>query len=834
MSRASPAAAAEKIVALVAGVAGLAWGLPSSVQTVAVSLVGLIALGRAQREANKPLATRFAEALQKMSQSLQDEEIAAQIDALLSTAQPDLGSDPNRLIANVRAGRNSSEALAELVMSGIRFDGHSDKVRQTTGILVSSAAEAIAAPKTFSEFFQTAALADLLQSSIRTQSVLGQLEAGRKEVLDSLSALLHQLRSDRQLVLRLNRKPPPEAQDQLIALTFDARATEFVGRDPERRRIAEFLEADAPLLWWQIAGPGGEGKSRFALDVLDGLDPTWYGGFLSNEDLGTTNWKEIDFPEPTVIVVDYLAVPAKADAFARMVRALHDRAANAFGNLGKPLNQKIRVLALEREAYEFDPTGDSRGISNWLSTALLNPGLRGALRTRAFCASGPLLLPELGREDIGRILQSFRQSRGKSALAPPALDRLLGLLGARSGDRRRTRAWRPLFAMIAGEVARDDGTLPGEGGSIEGLLEIALVNERAQFWPNDGNLEEGAINLALVATMTGGIPTERFLDSVAPNHGGSDAAAAFYGLEQRPADTLRQAWCALGRNIAPDPEAEAVPALEARTPDLMGEGLVLYYLRGAARGGLLQAGGPQRIKTLTADAWSLAPIGFLEFMLRISYDFPRHMVIGAIADSPLPAGVLPVLASQPIGTFAALGMKNVLLQQMEARRAGGLLQPTEVTVALIMAVAEGHAECVRLLLEQGAAPDKTDEQSGLFPLLIAAAGGRAECVRLLLEKGAEPDKAHQQSGLFPLLMASELGHAECVGLLLEQGAASDKTHERDGTFPLLMAAQNGHAECVGLLLEWGAGREQRHPELGTARDVAMASGLFEIVALLDA
>jgi hypothetical protein len=609
-------------------------------------------------------------------------------------------------------------------------------------------------------------LTDLLQSSLRNQDTLEQLATEGRAASASLSSLPHQLRSERRHVLQLNHKPPPKISDQLIALTFDARMTKFVGREDERNRATEFLNDAAPVLWWQIAGPGGEGKSRFALDILDGLDPARYGGFLSGEDLRQTNWSEIEFPEPTLIVVDYLAVPEKAEAFARMIRALHGRAEGASGPHGKPFTSKIRVLALEREGYEFEPTGESRGTYNWLSAALLNPNLRTPLRTRVFCASAPLLLPELSANDMGRVLQSFRESRGKSALPPAALERLLGLLGARSSDGRKTRAWRPLFAMIAGEVALADGSLGADGGSVEDLLEAALATEREQFWPNHGNLTEGALNLALIATMVGRIPSERFLETVAPNHEDRDAAATFYGLKEDPVETLRQAWCALGRNVAPAPGAERTPDLEARTPDLMGEGLVLHYLRGAVRGGLQQPNGQQRIGKLAADAWRLAPAGFLEFMFRMHEDFPRHIVTRVIADAPAPTDVLAGLGSLPIVLLAGLGMRSALAQEIEAAHAEGRVQPAEIATALVVAAQEGHADCVRALLDNNAAPDQTNAQNG--------------------------------------------------------------------TFPLLQAAQNGHADCVRALLERDAERNQRHPSFGTARDLATAAGLNEIVALLDA
>jgi hypothetical protein len=109
------AAAAEKIVALCAAMAALAWGLPSSGRALAVSAAGLIALGRTQPEANKPLTVRFAKAVEKIRKALPDKDVAIQIDALLSRSQFNLTADTTRLIEIVKAGRTPSESIADLV-----------------------------------------------------------------------------------------------------------------------------------------------------------------------------------------------------------------------------------------------------------------------------------------------------------------------------------------------------------------------------------------------------------------------------------------------------------------------------------------------------------------------------------------------------------------------------------------------------------------------------------------------------------------------------------------------------------------------------------------------
>ncbi len=74
---------------------------------------------------------------------------------------------------------------------------------------------------------------------------------------------------------------------------------------------------------------------------------------------------------------------------------------------------------------------------------------------------------------------------------------------------------------------------------------------------------------------------------------------------------------------------------------------------------------------------------------------------------------------------------------------------------LICAASEGHTDCVRLLLENGAgtsaqtnvrdawASDRggfvRKQRGGWSALLLAASGGHTDCVRLLVEAGADKD-----------------------------------------------------------------------------------------------
>lgn len=55
-------------------------------------------------------------------------------------------------------------------------------------------------------------------------------------------------------------------------------------------------------------------------------------------------------------------------------------------------------------------------------------------------------------------------------------------------------------------------------------------------------------------------------------------------------------------------------------------------------------------------------------------------------------------------------------------------------VTLFHAIANGHVETVRLLLQQGASATNKDEATGLTPLALAAANGRKKLVKALLQR----------------------------------------------------------------------------------------------------
>ena len=119
--------------------------------------------------------------------------------------------------------------------------------------------------------------------------------------------------------------------------------------------------------------------------------------------------------------------------------------------------------------------------------------------------------------------------------------------------------------------------------------------------------------------------------------------------------------------------------------------------------------------------------------------------------------------------------------------------------ALDMAIGQGHAEVVRLLLEHWMAIYGADgrDDYGLTALMFAAYADDLEMARVLLENGA-PVNAQTDVGTTALMFAAAFGHAEMVRFLVENGA---DIHIQNGYnyTALSLAEERAYQEVVDFL-----------------------------------
>ncbi|NXY88601.1 ASB3 protein, partial [Alcedo cyanopectus] len=127
---------------------------------------------------------------------------------------------------------------------------------------------------------------------------------------------------------------------------------------------------------------------------------------------------------------------------------------------------------------------------------------------------------------------------------------------------------------------------------------------------------------------------------------------------------------------------------------------------------------------------------------------------------------------------------------------------TEATTPLFLAVENGHADTVNLLLQHGANVEGPHCWSGWNSLHQASFQGCTEIMKILLEKGADKE-CQDDFGITPLFVAAQYGQLESLRLLASHGA-NVNCQAKDRATPLLIAAQEGHTKCVELLLARGA------------------------------
>jgi len=126
------------------------------------------------------------------------------------------------------------------------------------------------------------------------------------------------------------------------------------------------------------------------------------------------------------------------------------------------------------------------------------------------------------------------------------------------------------------------------------------------------------------------------------------------------------------------------------------------------------------------------------------------------------------------------------------------IQDNDGWTALMWAASSGHAEIVRVLIDQGAAID-IEDNDGRTALVWTADRGHIETVRLLIDKGAAIDIQDNMSWT-ALMLAARYGHAEIARLLIDNGADID-IKNINGSTALIWARQKGHTEIIYLLCE---------------------------------
>lgn len=436
----------------------------------------------------------------------------------------------------------------------------------------------------------TVALRKVVERFNREQAARGEftrwLEAHRTGDSNDLRQYLTlDLQADREILGRLDQvlnllQPQPQLDVPLEPNTnenrflFAARKVEFVGRERHLSALGEFLNSEKTFSWWLVAGPGGTGKSRLALELCLRLGAGWRIGFLQgHRNLAWGTWQP---SQPTALIVDY--ANEDAERLGELIDELQRRADT------EDLALPVRVLLLVRDVE-----------GEWRLDFLGGQVRRSRIDRARFAA--PLVIDPLDDEALWTVLCSFIPDTQ--------------VLDDKSAILRQLRQidpeGRPLFASLAGDAIASGRDL--RDWDQRTLVETVLDREKRHWhlqWPlNDPALRKHE-NLFALATLTGGMNRavlEQLDSSLFPSQIGELQVQWYSAMSGRP----------------------ATQRLEALVPDILGEVLVLRHLDSAS-------GVDDRlVKAFLQYAWEISPEGTSWFLARTVMDFPVHQSLMPLA-----------------------------------------------------------------------------------------------------------------------------------------------------------------------------------------------------------
>ncbi|CAH2278105.1 cortactin-binding 2 [Pelobates cultripes] len=160
---------------------------------------------------------------------------------------------------------------------------------------------------------------------------------------------------------------------------------------------------------------------------------------------------------------------------------------------------------------------------------------------------------------------------------------------------------------------------------------------------------------------------------------------------------------------------------------------------------------------------------------------------------------------------------------------GGPVPLGDLTTHLHHAAAQGNVTLLSMLLNEEELDLNHLCKDGLSTLYFAAANGHSDCVKMLLTSGAHVD-ATVSNGFTALCTAAAQGHYKCAEILIAFNA--DINHVGGGQTPLYLACQNGNSEIVKLLLEAGADRSIVTKDGRTAIHATVEIGNVDCLKLL--
>lgn len=532
----------------------------------------------------------------------------------------------------------------------------------------------------------------------------------------------------------------------------------ILGRDREQGILRNFLRADGGFLWFQIAGSGGQGKSRLAWQLIQEaedleqqhFEAMWHAGFLRDDKLGAfaETCGEWVPSSPTLIVLDYvLGAETPIGTILRTLAARQNQ-----------LTQKVRVLLLERQAWnegglrqdlQSAKEGDfvltaSDGLADWYDRLRPADGERD-LALHLFEEHGRVLkLETLQPSALVQIVKDVARHQGTDiTISDEKIEQSLHKID---------RDGRPLFAYFFARAL--DGGAYRSDWTRSDLLDLVLKTDQDRRWsvefddgPPDFGDNDLSMTVALLATML------RFVDlrMLRKRRFWADESENPVGQTMRRAMLLT----ATPRDGGAGGGSRFVRGLE---PDILGEWFVLSALAKGADFDLLHK-----------EAWGLDDSSMAQFLVRIAQDFPDHPEARALIEN------------EPPDDRSLLEFGRAAPDVLRAVKLEKFADPSSIVAGLERAVKKEDPKAMTslaYLLEAGRGIAKDEDRAfKLFQLASderhhAATASLAYCYYAGI--GCTPD-AHEAFRLWDLAAKNKnAGAMRNLGICYENGIGVEK------------------------------------------------------------
>ncbi len=429
-----------------------------------------------------------------------------------------------------------------------------------------------------------------------------------------------------------SEKPPfeigiPSKVDQLYHYTDTT--IEVLGREVESAALERFRDAGAGFRWWQLAGSGGQGKSRLALNLVTKTqenNPEWNAGFFlpHNGDAELKKFSEISHTwipkENHLFVVDY--VLARTEYLRKVLKDLSARASE--------FQHAVCLLIVERQPWHFGGIeGNANDCAEWY--AKISDHRCGKNAALDCCRYTPaeetnflhcLELRALKRNKLIEIvLQVAKLGPSPVGWSNTQIDERLHEIDSQG---------RPIYAFFLGR-AIGEGAVEFTANQLD-LLSWVLRTDLKYRWstlrsdslvavPGIGSFsseipeypgKNASMHLAVAATIIGELDCNEISEWFEKRN-----------WVPHNAKIVGEAKLIADNPVCDDPE----PTILGLEPDLLGEFFVIESIRKQ-----------KRFLRLLDLCWSVNPTRVVDFLSRVARDFSNLPTTREIIDHPVPEG----------------------------------------------------------------------------------------------------------------------------------------------------------------------------------------------------